>query len=149
MTDLLNNCPRCGHALGHCTHTTQGEITIVPARMSAGSEYSYGQLAAQYASTSFSNAHREEVRVALGLQSLSPTSPQPADTAIVASPVLADAGGDTLLRDARRYRRLRVLGCAPSTSQQLHSGTVLCFTNLDYFVDLDLSAHPSRGEAQS
>ena len=49
--------------------------------------------------------------------------------------------------DARRYRRLQVLGCAPSTSKQLENGTVLCFTNLDEFVDADLKAVPSRGEA--
>ena len=49
--------------------------------------------------------------------------------------------------DARRYRRLQVLGCAPSTSKQLGNGTVLCFTNLDEFVDADLKAVPSRGEA--
>ncbi len=49
--------------------------------------------------------------------------------------------------DAKRYRRLQVLGCAPSTSKQLENGTVLCFTNLDEFVDVDLKAVPSRGEA--
>lgn len=48
--------------------------------------------------------------------------------------------------DAQRYRRLRVLGAAPSTSPQLEAGTVLCFTGLDQFVDADLAAHPSRGE---
>lgn len=50
-------------------------------------------------------------------------------------------------RDARRYRRLRVLGCAPMGSPNLGDGTVLCFTNLDKFVDDDRAAHPSRGEA--
>ncbi len=49
--------------------------------------------------------------------------------------------------DARRYRRLQVLGCAPSTSKQLENGTVLCFTNLDEFVDAALNAASSRGEA--
>ena len=49
--------------------------------------------------------------------------------------------------DAKRYRRLQVLGCATSTSKQLENGTVLCFTNLDEFVDVDIKAVPSRGEA--
>lgn len=50
--------------------------------------------------------------------------------------------------DAKRYRRLQVLGCAPSTSKQLENGTVLCFTNLDEFVDADIKTLPSRGESQ-
>lgn len=49
--------------------------------------------------------------------------------------------------DAARYRRLRVLGAAPSTSPHLEAGTVLCFTNLDTFIDDDIAAQPSRGEA--
>lgn len=54
-----------------------------------------------------------------------------------------------ILQDAKRYRRLQVLGCAPGTSKQLKNGTVLCFTNLDDFIDDDISAHPSRGEAKN
>lgn len=53
---------------------------------------------------------------------------------------------DKIALDARRYRRLQVLGCAPSTSPALDNGTVLCFTNLDKFVDDDISAQPSRGD---
>ena len=49
--------------------------------------------------------------------------------------------------DARRYRRLQILGCAPDGSRNLDAGTVLRFTNLDAFVDADLHLHPSRGEA--
>ena len=49
--------------------------------------------------------------------------------------------------DVRRYRRLRVLGCAPDTWPGLEDGLVLRFTNLDHFVDADLAATPSRGEA--
>lgn len=49
--------------------------------------------------------------------------------------------------DARRYRRLRVLGAAPCDTKQLDQGTVLRFTNLDDFVDADIRLHPSRGEA--
>ena len=51
-------------------------------------------------------------------------------------------------RDARRYRRLRVLGAAPGGSKQLDQGTVLRFTNLDAFVDHDLTHYRSRGEAE-
>lgn len=51
--------------------------------------------------------------------------------------------------DAARYRRLRIIGAAPGGSTQLAGGTVLCFQNLDAFVDADLDAHPSRGEYQS
>lgn len=67
--------------------------------------------------------------------------------AVVMSP--ADAPAADVVRDARRYRRLQILGCAPSTSSQLDQGTVLAFTNLDAFVDEDLRVHPSRGEAMS
>lgn len=28
MTDLLNTCPRCGRAAGHCVHTTEGQVSI-------------------------------------------------------------------------------------------------------------------------
>lgn len=47
---------------------------------------------------------------------------------------------------ARRYERLRILGCAPSYSKHLENGTVLRFTGLDEFVDEDLRLHKSRGE---
>jgi hypothetical protein len=49
--------------------------------------------------------------------------------------------------DAARYRRLRVLGAAPCGSLGLAGGTVLRFSGLDGFVDADLRAVPSRGEA--
>jgi hypothetical protein len=49
--------------------------------------------------------------------------------------------------DARRYRRLRVLGCAVMDTPQLAQGMVSRFTNLDEIVDGDLRAHPNRGEA--
>lgn len=58
----------------------------------------------------------------------------------------ANAKPDDVVTDARRYRRLQVLGCAPSNSLQLAYGTVLRFTNLDTFVDNDLRINPSRGE---
>lgn len=48
--------------------------------------------------------------------------------------------------DARRYRRLRVLGCAVMDTPQLTQGTVSRFTNLDEIVDADMQAHPERGE---
>lgn len=52
--------------------------------------------------------------------------------------------GDDL--DGRRYRRLRVLGVAPAQTEHLKNGNVLRFTNLDEFVDSDLSNYV-RGEA--
>jgi hypothetical protein len=48
-------------------------------------------------------------------------------------------------QDAARYRRLRVLGVPRTTD----NSEMLRFTNLDAFVDDDLHAHPSRGEARS
>lgn len=57
---------------------------------------------------------------------------------------LSDA--DTI-RDAERYRRLRVLGCAPHGSSLLDNGQVMRFTSLDKFVDHDLTYYPSRGES--
>jgi hypothetical protein len=50
--------------------------------------------------------------------------------------------------DALRYRRLRVLGCAPAYTSHLKDGDVLRFTNLDEFVDTDLKTVPTRGEAK-
>jgi hypothetical protein len=52
--------------------------------------------------------------------------------------------------DALRYRRLRVLGCAPDSWEGLERAEVLRFTNLDAFVDADLSATPTeaKGEAR-
>lgn len=52
-------------------------------------------------------------------------------------------------KDARRYRRLQILGAAPYGSKNLSKGTVLCFQSLDAFVDADLEAYPSRGEANA
>lgn len=49
--------------------------------------------------------------------------------------------------DAARYRRLHLLGCAPMGAPELDEGLVLRFSNLDAFVDADLKAYPSRGEA--
>lgn len=51
-------------------------------------------------------------------------------------------------RDAARYWRLRLLGCAPMESKQLENGTVLRFSNLDEFVDHDIKIYSSRGEAE-
>lgn len=50
-------------------------------------------------------------------------------------------------KDAMRYRRLRVLGCAPAETKQLEQGSILRFQNLDEFIDKDLEHVPSRGEA--
>ncbi len=57
-----------------------------------------------------------------------------------------EAEEGSVIEDARRYRRLRILGTAPGGSNHLEMKTVLCFSNLDNFVDRDLSDHPSRGE---
>ncbi len=48
--------------------------------------------------------------------------------------------------DARRYQRLRILGCAVMDTPQLKEGTVVRFTGLDAILDADLKAVPSRGE---
>jgi hypothetical protein len=56
-----------------------------------------------------------------------------------------EVGTDAL--DARRYRRLRVLGCAVMDTPQLDAGTVVRFTGLDEIMDQDLERYPSRGEA--
>ena len=53
-----------------------------------------------------------------------------------------------LERDARRYRRLQILGCAVMDTPELDAGNVSRFTNLDKIVDDDLKARPSRGEAE-
>jgi hypothetical protein len=50
--------------------------------------------------------------------------------------------------DARRYRRLQILGCAPAYTEHLEKGNVMRFSNLDAFVDADLKTVPSRGEAK-
>ncbi len=50
------------------------------------------------------------------------------------------------VRDARRYRRLRVLGVAVN-EKQLREGTVSTFTNLDALVDNDIKFQ-HRGEAR-
>ena len=56
---------------------------------------------------------------------------------------------ETIRRDARRYRRLQILGVATGAEFDTHlrTGTVMRFSNLDEFVDEDLKWHPSRGEA--
>ncbi len=51
--------------------------------------------------------------------------------------------------DARRYRRLRVLGVAPDGSKHLQEGNVMRFSNLDEYVDRDIRFMPSRGEAKA
>lgn len=48
--------------------------------------------------------------------------------------------------DALRYRRLRLIGCAPANSEHLSQGLVMRFTNLDGFVDDDIRVHPERGD---
>lgn len=53
------------------------------------------------------------------------------------------------LLDAKRYRRLQILGCAPYGHETLEKGLVLRFTNLDKFIDEDIKHHPSRGEARA
>lgn len=53
---------------------------------------------------------------------------------------------DAALADAKRYRRLRLLGAAPCETEELLRGTVLRFQSLDMFVDEDLNSHKSRGE---
>lgn len=52
-----------------------------------------------------------------------------------------------VIRDARRYRRLQILGCAVMDTRQLAEGSVSRFSHLDKIVDDDLKARPSRGEA--
>ena len=49
-------------------------------------------------------------------------------------------------RDARRYRRLQVIGCAVMNTAR-DAGLVSRFSNLDAVVDADLRAQPNRGEA--
>lgn len=72
---------------------------------------------------------------------------------LVAAPIealsRAPAGDrEAVARDARRYQRLRVIGCAPCDTTQLEGGTVLRFQGLDDILDADLRAIPSRGEFQ-
>lgn len=52
----------------------------------------------------------------------------------------------TILRDALRYRRLRILGAALGGSPHAEQGTVLRFTSLDAMVDEDIQMHRTRGE---
>lgn len=63
---------------------------------------------------------------------------------------LREPGGlsEDIIRDAKRYRRLQILGCAVMDTPQLDSGTVVRFTGLDEIVDADLKSVPTRGEAQ-
>lgn len=67
------------------------------------------------------------------------TTPQPA---------IAVKADNKVLLDARRYRRLQILGAAPFGSDNLFAGTVLRFQGLDAFLDADLKSQSSRGEAQ-
>lgn len=52
-----------------------------------------------------------------------------------------------LVQDARRYRRLQILGCAVCGTPELEDGVVSRFSNLDKILDDDLKLHASRGEA--
>lgn len=54
----------------------------------------------------------------------------------------------SVMKDANRYQRLRVLGAAPGNSKNLEAGTVLRFQSLDAFIDEDISHYPSRGEVK-
>lgn len=58
----------------------------------------------------------------------------------------AQAKLDNAERDAARYNRLRILGCAPCGTPQLDQRTVIRFQSLDDFLDADLKLHASRGE---
>jgi hypothetical protein len=60
-------------------------------------------------------------------------SPEPGKALGASAPVDED-----MVKDAQRYRRLRILGCAPAESQHLNNGFVLRFTNLDEAVDADI-----------
>lgn len=65
-------------------------------------------------------------------------------------PFSRDAGLEEAAKlDQRRYHRLRVLGVATGETNDtfLAEGLVRRFTSLDEFVDADLKAQPSRGEA--
>lgn len=50
--------------------------------------------------------------------------------------------------DARRYQRLRILGCAPMGHSVLERGLVIRFQTLDEFIDRDIEMYASRGESQ-
>jgi len=65
-----------------------------------------------------------------------------------ASKVERSLNMENLQRDAARYWRLRVLGCAPCGSTELATQCVMRFTNLDAFVDADIRINPSRGETE-
>jgi hypothetical protein len=69
--------------------------------------------------------------------------PQRDISALIEALVVRDAGE---VLDARRYQRLRILGCAPYGSDVLERSTVLRFQGLDTFVDDDIRIMPSRGE---
>ncbi len=62
---------------------------------------------------------------------------------------IAGGSGDTAsATDARRYRRLRVLGVEIPNLQPAADGIGLkCFQNLDDVVDTDIRRNPTRGEA--
>ena len=54
---------------------------------------------------------------------------------------------EKLRADARRYQRLRILGCAVDGTRHLEAGLVIRFQCLDDLLDEDIRRHPSRGEA--
>ena len=51
-----------------------------------------------------------------------------------------------MLKDALRYRRLRILGAAPGGSIHSEIGTVIRYDNLDDAIDEDIEEVPYRGE---
>ena len=55
---------------------------------------------------------------------------------------------ESVKRDAKRYRRLRVIGVAPYGTRELEHGLVGRFTNVDEFVDKDIADYPTRGESE-
>jgi hypothetical protein len=62
---------------------------------------------------------------------------------------VVDGAQQSDAKDAARYRRLQILGCAPCYTEHLKKGEVMRFSNLDKYVDDDIAAHPSRGEAHA
>lgn len=68
------------------------------------------------------------------------------DEARLAARQFAERECEELREDARRYRRLRVLGCIPFYVSRRTTGA-LRLQNLDETIDKDIAAHPSRGEA--
>ena len=51
-----------------------------------------------------------------------------------------------LEKNAKRYERLRIVGCAPLGHEVLNQSLVIRFQSLDEWVDSDIKSVPSRGE---